>query len=427
MKVRGVAQNSAFALAGDLAAKGGTVVLLMIAARGLGTTQFAVVATATAAATVLSTALDLGCQTLLTRDGVHGPAQRKALLRALTLARIPLVLIAAIGAAGLGLALGRVPEALLTVLLATAGAAQLTLTGALRAAQDLRPEAVCKVIAGVVTVAAAAAVLLASPSATAVLAALTAASWLTLAPMAQAVRKVTTRGNGQTHRAAPLAALRKAAPLGAMALATLIYYRSGTIALSLWSQPAQTSVFAAAGTVAWGLLCVGNAVTTGLLPRLAAATEPADRAHTTRRALAAITLLAVALGAGVALLAGPVLEILFGARFDTASGREALAIMAAATILIAPAGVLGTALVAAGKIRALAFQVGASLAVNLATLVLFAPRMGAPGAALATLACETVGLAILAGAAGPQLRPQRDHGRAATEWRPATTAAGAAR
>jgi O-antigen/teichoic acid export membrane protein len=405
------------------------------AARGLGTAQFALVATATAAATVLTTALDLGSQTLLTRDGVDGPEPRKALLRALALARLPIVLAAVLAATALGLALNHVLDAVLTVLLATAGTAQLTLTGALRAARDMRPEAVCKLIAGVVTVVAAAAVLALSASATAVLAALAAASWLTLAPLTRAARKVTrgtTQATAQTARPTkaptPLAALRQAAPLGAMALATLIYYRSGTIALSLSSRPAETSVFAAAGTVAWGLLCVGNAVTTGLLPRLAAASGPADRAAVSRRATAAITLIAVVLGAGVALLAGPVLTVLFGARFDTATGRETLAIMAAATILIAPAGVLGTALTASGRIRALAVQVAVSLAVNLASLALLAPRLGARGAALATLACETAGLAILIAAAHAELHPPPHRGCAATGRRTtqATAAAGIA-
>jgi O-antigen/teichoic acid export membrane protein len=178
-----------------------------------------------------------------------------------------------------------------------------------------------------------------------------------------------------------------------MALATLVYYRSATIALGLLSTPAQTARFAAASTVAFGLLSFSNAVTTGLLPRLAGA-RTGDQAAVTRRALVWMTGGAAVLAALVAALARPLLVVLFGARYAPAAGL--LGLLALATVLIAPAGVLGTALVAAHRLWPVALQVALSLAVNLVTLAVFVPRLGADGAAAATLACEAVGLILLA-------------------------------
>lgn len=413
MKRRGLAQNSALALVGDLAAKGGVLAVMMVAGRGLSTREFAVLATALATATLLSASLDIGSQTLLTRDGVAGPGVRGGLLRALAVARLPLLGLALLGAAIVGIASGRLSEALATVLIAAAGAAQLSLTGALRSAQDLRPEATAKLAAGVLTLAAAGVCVALAPRAGAMLLAVAAASVLALAPLFRAARLVVRRG----PELRPWTALRRAAPLGAMALATLVYYRSGTIALSVFSTPAETARFAAASTLAWGLLCVGNAVTTGLLPRLAHAGDAAERAAVTRRALVWMTALAILLAALVALLARPLLVLVFGARYGDAA--DLLALLAAATALIAPAGILGTALVAVGRLRPLGIQVGASLAVNLLALVVLVPRFGAVGAVVATLACETVAAMILARAALralPELTARRPR-----EWSPQRT------
>jgi O-antigen/teichoic acid export membrane protein len=406
VRTRGVAQNAAFALAGDLAVKGGTVALMMVASRWFSTAEFAVLATALAAATVLTAGLDLGSQTLLTRDGAGGPAVRGGLLRALTVARAPLLAAAVCVAIVVGVAVGRPLVALATVLMAAAGAAQLSLSGALRSAQDLRPEAIAKLVAGVLMLVASGVCVALAPRAGTMLVALAVVNVLALGPMLRAARVVVRRG----PRLRPWTSIRLAAPLGAMTLATLAYYRSGTIALSAFSTSVQTARFAVASTVGWGLLCIANAVTTGLLPRLAHARDGVERAAITRRALVWLTAGAVVLGGGVALFARPLLVLVFGARYGDAAGP--LAILAIATVLIAPAGVLGTALVAAGRLRPLGIQVGASLAVNLLTLVVLVPNFGASGAAGATLACEAVALVLLAGSARRSLPGARPRLRA---------------
>jgi O-antigen/teichoic acid export membrane protein len=358
----------------------------------LSTAEFATLTAALAVATILTAALDMGSQTLLTRDGVAGPGERGGLLRALALARAPAVAAVMLAAILIGVEIGRPLEAFATALLAIAGAFQLSLTGALRSAQDLRPEAVAKLACGAITIGAAAVVAFLAPRATAMLLALAAATALGTLVLLRPARTALHRGPAVN----PWSAARRAAPLGAMALATLVYYRAGPIALSAFSNAFQTALFGAASTVAFGLLCISNAVTTGMLPRLAAAgTE--ERVAITRRALLWVSGLALGLGILVALFARPLLALLFGARYGAAAGP--LLLLTAATVLIAPTGVLGTALVAAGRVRPLVIQVGASLALNLALLVLLAPALGAWGAATATFACETVALIMVAASA----------------------------
>jgi O-antigen/teichoic acid export membrane protein len=408
-------ENSALAFAGDLFVKGATAVVLIVAARELTIAQFALFAAAFAAAAVLAAVFDMGAQTLLTRDGVASPQARGVLVRALIESRLPLV--AAVMGAGVlaGLAFGQLAVAGLTVCLGVLGAGQMLLTGILRSAQNLFPEAALKLAAGVLTLIGCAFCMAFDRSAVGFLAALALAAVLALAPMAKLTGALLSRG----PRLSPWTAARRSLPLGVMALAIMAYYRSGTIVLKVLSTPAQTARFATASTVAFALLMASNAITTGLLPKLAASDVAAHPELVRRAALWALAILVVLSGAVFA-LARPLLVLMFGARYASAAG--ALQILALATPLIGPAGVLGTALVAQGRLRPISFQVAASLAVNLIVLFLLAPVDGAEGAALATLSCEALALAIMTHAAAralPGLTARRPGRSSAEVARPA--------
>ncbi len=80
-------------------------------------------------------------------------------------------------------------------------------------------------------------------------------------------------------------ALRRAAPIGLLALVTVAYYRTGTIALAALADSRATAAFGVAATLAFGLLMIPNAITTALLPRLSADRDSGRLEVTTRRAL----------------------------------------------------------------------------------------------------------------------------------------------
>ena len=112
---------------------------------------------------------------------------------------------------------------------------------------------------------------------------------LTLVPLLRLAPTVADFGDDL----APLAALRRAAPIGLLALATIAYYRSGTIALAALSSADATAVYGVAAGIAFGLLMVPNAITTALLPRLSAERRPDELVACTRRALVWTSLNAV--------------------------------------------------------------------------------------------------------------------------------------
>jgi len=389
VKRRGLAANSAFALAADLAGKSSTVAVTAVSARMLPTDRFALLATCLAAAALLTSVLDAGAQTLLTRDGARSADARGSLLRALALGRLPFAAAGLLAAVLVGTALHRPLEAVLTFALSLAYATGMSLTGVLRAAQDLRPEAEWKLVNGVLSVAAVVPAVLYRPTAATVLGALTAAAAISLCLLVPASRSAARFGAAASARRA----LRSAIPLGLLALATIAYYRSGVLALSLVGSPSDTAAFAIASNVAFGLLAVPNAVTTGLLPRLSAETSETRRVAVARRALAWTLVLSAALVLATATIGPSLLGLVFGARYSAAA--TPLVLLGVGVLLISASGVLGTLLVCVRRLWPLGAQVGVSLVVNVAALAVLVPPLGASGAALATVACEAAALAFL--------------------------------
>lgn len=409
MKVRGIGANAALALVGDGASKAAALLVVVVSARFLTVDGFAALATGLAVAGVLTAALDLGTGTLLSRDGAASASARGALFSGSLRDRLPLACLVLLLAPIVGLALGRPLEATAVALLALSGAVSLSVLGLFRAGQDIRPEALQKLAAGMLAVGVATAVCLVAPRADALLLALAVVMLATLVPLLRRAPAVADLG-GHLERHS---ALRRAAPIGLLALATIAYYRSGTIALAALSDAEATAMYGIASGIAFGLLMVPNAITTALLPRLAAEQRPEELVACTRRALVWTTLIAVCLAAACAALGPLVLPAALGHEYRAAAAPFAL--LCLGIPLIAASGVIGTALLVVGRLRALGTQVVVSLAVNLLVLVLLVPSAGAVGAALATVACEAVGLVVLLSAARVALpgainRPRRPLG-----------------
>ena len=174
MTRRGLRANSALAFAGDSAMKVSTLVVVLVAARTLTVPEFAVLATSLAVAGVLSTGLDIGAGTLVTRDGAHSRAGRGRLLVGSLQARLPIFLVVLIAAPIIGWTVGRPWTAFAIAALGVTGAVTLTVLGCYRSCQDIRPEALQRLAAGTLTVGAAGATAVVAPGANALLFALVA-------------------------------------------------------------------------------------------------------------------------------------------------------------------------------------------------------------------------------------------------------------
>ena len=398
MKRRSVATNSVLALSGDVAAKASGIVAITLAARWLTTEQFAVLGASMAVVTILTAVLDGGLSVLIVRDGAADSSSLFGTLRAGGVARLPLLVLVFVGAAAVGLARDALAPAVLVAAASALGALTLVALAAFRAAQDLSVEATQKLLFGLLLPALTWAGLAVRPSAATVLAALVLAQTVALSVSCWRLRRFanvpSTRGLGDT--------LRATAPFALMTIATLIYYRSGTLLLAGSRPSADTAAFTLASNVAIGLLALPNAITTGLLPNLSAVRSWRARLATARRALVWTLALCLGLSLGAALIAPYLLTLVFGARYQAAVGP--LMVLLVADVLIGVSGVLGVLLMAAGHTRPLVIQVGACLVVNIGAGALLIPRLGAMGAALATLITEAIATTVLMIAVRHELR-----------------------
>jgi O-antigen/teichoic acid export membrane protein len=262
--------------------------------------------------------------------------------------------------------------------------------GLYRSAQDLRPEALQRLAAALLSVAVVASIPFVVPRADALLVGLTAVAAVTLLPLVQRAPTLVDSG----VRIAPRTALGLAGPIGLLALATIVYYRSGMLALAALADPHETASFGIAAGIAFGILTLPNAITTALLPKLATEESSFRRVACSRRALGWTLVVAIVFAGGAAVLVPVAMPLVLGSEY--AHAGVPFAILCAGIPIIATSGVIGTALLSIGRLRALGAQVGLSLVVNLATLALLVPMLGAIGAALATVVCEAAGLLFLA-------------------------------
>ena len=196
-------------------------------------------------------------------------------------------------------------------------------------------------------------------------------------------------------------ALRDGRTLFAGRAGLTVYLAGNAFWLRLFAGPAAVGVFSAAEGVARAVVGALGPVSRALLPRMARA-EGADRDRLMRAAFAG------ALGAGVALgvllwALAPLVPRVLGAGFAPAVGLvRMLAPLPLFVALSQVAGVQG--LLARGRDGAVAVLFGLGGAVNVLSAALLAPRLGAPGMALALLLAEA---AVTAGALFLLFRPAR--------------------
>jgi lipopolysaccharide exporter len=395
-RVRGLAENAGFALGGDIASKAGAFLALAIAARALSVREFAVLGVCLAALTILTSVLDAGASVYLVREGAADPVDRGGLLAGAARDRLPLLGVVVVGTLIAGAVVGHPGEALWTVVAAAIGAATLMASAMFRAAQDLMQEAILRLAGATIALVALGLVLPSHTSASGALAAAVLGAALALALAAPRLRAVVAPGLPPE----PWVTLREAAPLAGLALAAIVYYRAPLVLLGALGTTLDTARFTVAAAIGFGVLAVPNAITTGLLPRISATTDPDERLRVSRVALRWTVLLSAFTGIALTAVAPALLAAVFGPQYRAAAGP--LVVLLCAGVLIGVSGLAGTVLIAEGAVRPLLVQVAASLVANLALALALVPLLGAWGAALATLGAEALALALIARAAATE-------------------------
>jgi O-antigen/teichoic acid export membrane protein len=224
------------------------------------------------------------------------------------------------------------------------------------------------------------ALLAAAPAAYAVRAAL---GWAMAAGRVRGPRYVPVPARWRAHLAQGL-------PFGLAMFGAVFYGRVGVLLLKAFSTSTEIACFNVAYLLSQPLGFVASALGLALFPALARQArgdEPGVRTAL-RHTLRAQLLLSLPLTAALALLAGPIITLLFhGKGFEPAAG--VLRVMSGGLALIFFNLVARYALTALDRQAAYLRAVAWGLAVNLAVGALLVPRFGALGACAAYLAAET--------------------------------------
>jgi O-antigen/teichoic acid export membrane protein len=191
------------------------------------------------------------------------------------------------------------------------------------------------------------------------------------------------------------ATIWRAVPLGAAAIAITIYYGLDTVLLGIFRGPTEVGYYAAAYRVILPILTLAGAVGTVALPRLASL-QSRDAGEATRAAgsLAGHMVLAAApLAVGGALVASPVISLVYGAAYEAAVLPFSLLVWSVLTVFANAA--FAFLLLARGRDRAYVTATVAGAAANLGLNLLVIPVAGMVGAAITTIVSEITVLGLI--------------------------------
>lgn len=190
----------------------------------------------------------------------------------------------------------------------------------------------------------------------------------------------------------------RAVPLVSSAFFGLMIYNADLIFLRIFRERADVGHYAAAYTLISFLVNLGIAYSMSLLPTLTRLDgDPPKRRRLYHAAHAYVVTLGLPVAVGGALLARPIIDLVFGGGYGPAA--PALAIL----IWSIPVGLLRdlpvVALMARGREGTILRLTGVAAALNLLLNLVLVPRYGIAGAAVATLITETARMWIFVVAA----------------------------
>jgi len=181
-----------------------------------------------------------------------------------------------------------------------------------------------------------------------------------------------------------------AAPLGVTSLLTAIYYRADFILLSHFKGDVVVGYYNAAYTIVNTLLLFAATFSGSLLPRFSNlfVNDFDILGRLYRIAFKYLLFVGVGMAFGAAVLAGPLIGLLFGEEYLPAAAALSILIWASALMFVN--SLQGTLLVASNMKRQLVYLTGAAALVNLIVNFSLIPAIGVRGAAIAKVSCELV-------------------------------------
>ena len=191
-----------------------------------------------------------------------------------------------------------------------------------------------------------------------------------------------------------LPVFKRSAPLVLSALLGLVVYNSDLIMLRFFWDATQVGYYAAAYTLISFLINLGGTYMLSLMPALTRSTTVNDaRTRLYQSSAAQVFAVTLPIALGGAWLANDIVGLMFGAEFQTQSGR-ALQLLLWSVPLAMLREVNIVALVVSGQQYRILRLTAISAVVNIGLNLLLIPRYGIPGAAVATLTTELLRLLI---------------------------------
>ncbi|GBD09881.1 hypothetical protein HRbin22_02143 [Candidatus Thermoflexus japonica] len=199
-----------------------------------------------------------------------------------------------------------------------------------------------------------------------------------------AARRMGTAPGSRRERRWTSDAVREGMEMLAFGLLGALYARADSLLLLSLRGSAEAGFYSLAYRFYETGLLFNSAATVALLPRLAREETPAHRA---RRILGGYLILAAGMALGVALLADPLIRLPFGARYLPAIPM--LRWLAWSWIPAFLSGLGATVWISQGRSSRLLFTFAMGAAMNLALNLMWIPRWGGVGAAIAMLVSTT--------------------------------------
>jgi O-antigen/teichoic acid export membrane protein len=396
---RTVARNTVFLFAAQITLRLLGFVPVILLANYLGVEGYGLYNFAIAFATLFLPLCDLGIETLIVREIATHPESREekgrnALGMKLVLAVATFGLIAAVA-----LVEGSHREHLEILLLAGAvtilRAVPTTLSTLFRAAQRMELEAILVVTQRVFEILAALITVLAGLELTTLMILLCGAGLLSTAFAA-----VLARRNGFPIRpafspAAAVSLIRGGLPFALTGLATTLYMQIGTVIIGYFMSEQAVGIYRSAYNLVFGLSGFAGAISVALFPAVAQQYKEnrAEAVRLTSRSISISLLLGLPVATGCMAVAGPIVRLLYHAEF--AQAATTLRILTWWIPIMSTTSILGFVLAATNRQNLLLAIAVVNAITNLALNFLLIPLIGYNGAAIASVATETVGLLLL--------------------------------
>lgn len=189
-----------------------------------------------------------------------------------------------------------------------------------------------------------------------------------------------------------MARFKGALPFGLTAIFVAVYFRIDTVMLSKIVEAGEVGLYNAAYNIVLASMILSTPIVVAVFPVLSSLykTQREQANEVFRQGLKYSLIIALPLGTGTLLMANPAVRLAYGSEF---SGSAVLLVILSGTIpLLFATNVLGNSLGAAGyQVRVAAVALFNAL-FNVALNLILIPRIGARGAAIATLSTEALGI-----------------------------------